>query len=182
MMKQNLFRLLCLCLGAAPAGALAQGPHVHGTGELHVAVENDNLSVELHSPLEGLLGFEHAARTDSQRAAVKAMTAKLNKPETLFKLPKAASCTAMPTRIDSPLGNAQATSSSSVNAAQKDDDNHADLTATFGFVCADINKLDSIEVTIFDAFPGIRTIKVEIIGRRGQSAATLSSNRRVIRF
>ena len=69
-----------LCLAMASAGVLASGPHVHGTAELCVAVENNHLNVELRSPLENLLGFEHAPKTDSQRAAVKAMTAKLNKP------------------------------------------------------------------------------------------------------
>lgn len=183
-MKRNAFRLLGLCLTAGCAGALAHGPHVHGTGELHVAVENNNVDIEFHSPLDNLLGFEHAPKTASQRAAVEAMTAKLNRPETLFRLPKAASCTAEPTRIDSPLNNASAMPSKSVKPAHKedDDDEHADLTAAFRFVCTSIAELDSIEIAVFDAFPGTKTIKAEIIGPRGQSAATLSSKRRVIKF
>jgi len=183
-MKRKFFQLLGVCLAAASAHALAHGPHVHGTGELHVAVENSNLDIEFHSPLHNLLGFERSPKTDPQRAAVTAMTAKLNKPETLFKLPKAASCTAGPTHIDSALNEAPVTPSKSVKAAPKDgvDDDHADLTATFGFVCANMDKLDSIEVAIFGAFPGTKIIKAEIIGPRGQSAATLSPNRRVIKF
>ena len=86
-MKRLFAVSLYLCLATASAVAFASGPHVHGTGELRVAVENSNLSIEFRSPLENLLGFERAPKTDSQRAAVNAMTAKLNKPETLFKLP-----------------------------------------------------------------------------------------------
>ncbi|HTQ75866.1 MAG TPA: DUF2796 domain-containing protein [Burkholderiales bacterium] len=182
MSKLKAFRLFCLCFAAASAGALAHGPHVHGTGELHVAIEDDKLSIELHGPLENLLGFEHPPRTDSQRAAVKAMTAKLDRPETLFKLPPAASCRAGPTRVDSPLDGATAPSKSVEATHGDDDDDHADLTATFAFVCANIGKLDSIEVTVFGAFPGTRVLKAEIIGPRGQSAANLSADRRVIRF
>jgi Protein of unknown function (DUF2796) len=177
-------RLLCFCVAALSTGALAHGPHVHGTAELHVAVENNRLDLELHSPLENLIGFEHAPRTDSQRAALRAMTAKLNRPETLFRLPKAASCRAGPTRIDSPFNEAPHVPEKSASAAHTDDDEdeHADLTATFGFVCANIDRLDSIEVVLFDAFKGTRTVKAEIIGPHGQSAATLSPDRRVIKF
>jgi hypothetical protein len=162
------------------AQALAGGPHLHGTAELHVAIENDTVDVEFHGPLENLVGFEHAPRTDSQRAAVKAMTAKLNKPEMLFKLPKAASCKAGRTHIDSPLHDQPAKATKPV-AAHKDDD-HAELTATFRFVCGNMGRLDSIKVDLFDAFEGTRTLKAQIVGPRGQSAATLSPDRRLIKF
>ena len=183
-MKSSNFRLLCFCLMAAAAEALAHGPHVHGTAELHVAVEDNRVDLELHSPLDNLIGFEHAPRTDSQRAAVKAMTAKLNKPEMLFRMPKAASCRASPTHIDSPFNDAPPMATKPSRAAHGDDDGdeHANLTATFGFVCADVDKLDSIEVVIFEAFKGTRILKAEIIGPHGQSAATLSPDRRLIKF
>jgi hypothetical protein len=179
-MKPNAFGLFGVCLAVVSVGALAHGPHVHGTGELHVAVENNTLDIELRSPLENLLGFEHAPRTDAQRAAVKAMMAKLNRPESLFRLPKPASCAAGPVRIESQFN--EAAPAPAKSAKENADEDHADLTAGFSFNCGAIAKLDTIEVAIFDAFPGTRTIKVEIIGPRGQSGATLSIERRMIRF
>ena len=146
-----------------------------------MAVENNGVAIEFHSPVENLLGFEHAPRTDAQRAAVKAMTAKLNRPATLFKLPEAASCTAGATRIESSL-DAPTASAKSDKPTRDDDDEHADLTATFSFVCRSMTQLDSMEILIFSAFPGTRSIKAEIIGPRGQSAATLSEKRRSIKF
>jgi hypothetical protein len=182
-MKLNVIGMLGVCLAAAAPGAPAQAPHAHGTGELHVAVEKGRLDIEFRSPLNNLLGFEHAPRTDAQRAAVKAMTARLNRPETLFKLPQAASCTAAPAQISSPL-DAPAAPSKSAKPAHKHqgDDDHADLTATYRFACADPGKLDSIEVALFEAFPRTAAIKAEIIGPRGQSAARLSPKRRVIKL
>jgi hypothetical protein len=171
---------LYFCL-TAPAAALEHGPHVHGTGELQVAVDSNTLTLELHAPLENLLGFEHAARTASEREAVKAMTAKLERPEMLFKLPKAASCTARPTRIESPITAASATGAR-MDPKKNAGGDHADLSAPFSFICTRIDKLDSIEVAIFTAFPATRTLNAAVIGPRGQSAATLTPNRRVIRF
>ena len=181
-MKLNRIGMLGVCLAAAAPGAPAQAPHAHGTGELLVAVEKGRLDIEFRSPLDNLVGFEHAPRTDAQRAAVKAMTARLNRPETLFKLPQAASCTAGPAQIDSPLDAPAAPSKSAKPAHKPGDDDHAELTATFRFACADPGKLDSIEVAIFDAFPRTTAIKAQIIGPRGQSAARLSPKRRVIRL
>jgi hypothetical protein len=180
------YRIAChatlfFCLTAAAAGVLEHGPHVHGTGELQVALDSDTLTLELHAPLENLLGFEHAPRTASERAAVKAMTAKLERPEMLFKLPKGASCTARPTRIDSPLDSAPATTSRAETKKRVGDD-HADLSATFSFICTRIDKLDSIDVAIFTAFPATRALNAAVIGPRGQSAVTLTPNQRVIRF
>jgi hypothetical protein len=110
------------------------------------------------------------------------MTAKLNKPETLFRLPRAASCTAGATRVESAL-DAQRPSPKAANPGHdENDDEHADLTAGFVFTCATMSKLNSIEVLIFAAFPGTRTIKTEVIGPRGQSAATLSADRRTIKL
>ena len=181
-MNPIAFGLLGICLAAVSAGALAHGPHVHGTAELRVAVENNRVDIEFDSPLENLLGFEHVPKTEAQRTAVKTMMAKLNRPETLFRLSKAASCTAGPVRIQSQFNDAVPAKSAGPARKEDADEDHADLTAAFSFNCGAIANLDSIEVLISDAFPGTRTIKAEIIGPRGQSAATLTAKRRLIRL
>lgn len=183
-MNRRYFKLLCLALAMAPFQALAQhGPHVHGTAELHIVIEGGSLAVELRSPLENLIGFEHAPATGAQRAAVKAMQAKLAGPAALFRLPAAASCKAGAVRIASPVTDAPATKPKPAAKPVRDDDHdHADLSAEFAFECARIDKLDSIQVNLFDAFPGTRTIHAQVAGPRGQSSRTLSPDQRSIRF
>jgi len=182
MNQKNARLLLGLCLAAASPGAFAQGAHVHGSGELRVAVEKSQLTVEFRSPLNNLVGFEHAPRTDAQRAAIKAMTASLNRPDTLLKLPKAAACTAAPVRIESPLDAPAAAPKSAKPARKGHDDDHAELTATFRFDCTNMHALDSIEVALFDAFPRTTAIQAQVIGPRGQSAQRLTPKRRTIRL
>ncbi|MCF7994732.1 MAG: DUF2796 domain-containing protein, partial [Chromatiaceae bacterium] len=46
-----------------------QGAHVHGVGQLNVAVDGSALLVELISPAMDLVGFEHAPRNEAQRTA-----------------------------------------------------------------------------------------------------------------
>jgi hypothetical protein len=77
---------------AAPA--LAQSPvtHVHGQAVLEVAVDGGAVQLNLYSPLDNLLGFEHAPRTEEERRAVRTMAAKLHQGESLFVFAPSARC------------------------------------------------------------------------------------------
>ena len=79
---------------AAPAGpATAQhrelGAHEHGRGTLNIAVEGARLSMELEVPGVDIVGFEHAAKTGTQKGAVEKVKKLLSAPQALFKLPVA---------------------------------------------------------------------------------------------
>ena len=52
----------------------AHEAHVHGVGKLDVALDGQTLSLHLDSPLVNLVGFEHAANSAKDKAAVQAMT------------------------------------------------------------------------------------------------------------
>jgi hypothetical protein len=69
---------------AAPALAQSPGTHVHGQAVLEAAVNGETVQLNLYSPLDNLLGFEHSPRTKEERRAVQAMAAKLHQAETLF--------------------------------------------------------------------------------------------------
>ena len=55
------------------------GPHVHGHGTLNIAVDDKAVSMELEVPGMDLVGFEHAASTEDQKAAVDKAKAQLDK-------------------------------------------------------------------------------------------------------
>jgi Protein of unknown function (DUF2796) len=50
--------------------ALAAEAHVHGLGELSVALTDGQLKVELFAPGESIVGFEHEARSAQQRQQI----------------------------------------------------------------------------------------------------------------
>lgn len=70
--------LLTLAGAGATGSALASeanpGAHEHGQAELQVAVEGNRIDLMFTSPAYNLLGFEHRARTDAQKAAVRETT------------------------------------------------------------------------------------------------------------
>jgi hypothetical protein len=77
---------------AIPAPAQSPGAHVHGRAVLEIAVDGGVVQLDLHSPLDNLLGFEHAPRTAQERRAVQAMAAKLHQADSLFVFTPSARC------------------------------------------------------------------------------------------
>ncbi|APG46093.1 zinc uptake protein ZrgA [Phaeobacter porticola] len=93
-MKQAL-TLLAL-IAAAPA--LAENTrqleaHEHGVGALNIAIEETTVTMGFHAPGADIVGFEYAAESEADHAAIDAALATLSAPLELFILPDAASCT-----------------------------------------------------------------------------------------
>ncbi len=145
--------------------------HVHGVAKLEVAVDGGNLSLHLESPLEGLLGFEHAPRNDKERAAASEMRKKLADAGKLFAPTTAAQCTLKSVQIDAPSLDTKPASG---------DAEHADLDADFLFICAQPAKLTGMDVRLFQVFPKMRRIEAQVVSGKGQKATRLSSKMRYL--
>lgn len=66
--------------------------HEHGVGQLNIAFDGGQVAMELHAPGADIVGFEYAAESAEDRAAVDAAVATLARPLDLFLLPEAAGC------------------------------------------------------------------------------------------
>jgi hypothetical protein len=161
---------LCLCL-AAPAWAQSGGApkkaHQHGIASMGVAVERNRVVVTIDSPLDNLLGFERAPRTDEEKQRAAALVAALKAGETLLRIDPAAGCKLQTVEIDAPVigqGRPEATAASS---------GHADLEADYEFACDDGSKAGFIEITLFDAFKRLQRLQVQVAGTKGQTQAVL---------
>jgi hypothetical protein len=159
-----------------PAGA--HDAHVHGVGKLDVALDNHALTLHLDTPLIKLVGFEHPANSAPDREAVQKMSRQLHAAAAMFVPTAAAACKAMSVKLVSAaldpalLDAAPAAAKAQHKAAAQHD--HADLDGDFTFDCAHPEKLQSIDVKLFDAFPGFHRIDVQIVTPQRQSAATLT--------
>lgn len=80
---------LAVCAAAAGvAQAEAKrglGAHAHGLSKLSVAVEGGAIVLELEAPGVDIVGFEHAAETDADKAKIQNALAALKKPAELFE-------------------------------------------------------------------------------------------------
>lgn len=69
--------------------------HEHGVSTLNIAIDGTTVAMELHAPGADIVGFEYAASSDVDHAAVDDAVALLGAPLNLFVMPSAAACTAM---------------------------------------------------------------------------------------
>jgi hypothetical protein len=157
--------------------------HVHGVAKLEVAVEGGHLSLHLETPLEGVLGFEHAPRNDKERATASQMRKTLTDAGKLFLPTTAAQCALKSVQIEAPTLDAKSTKGKDQHADLHSDqhaDQHSDLNADFVFSCAQPNKLTGMDVRLFQAFPKMRRIDAQVVSGKGQKATRLSSKMRFL--
>ena len=84
--------ILPLCV-VIPVSAVAQhAAHVHGQGTLNLAIEGNELLVELIAPAHDIVGFEHAPSSDKDHEAIEKAEAILRDGVALVGIPDAAGC------------------------------------------------------------------------------------------
>jgi hypothetical protein len=165
---------------AAPLGAVAQSAdgavhqhaHVHGVAKLGVAVQGATVTLALESPLDSLIGFEHAPRSAAERAAVTALRATMQAPRELFKFNTEAACSLVKAEAESALFAAAPAASASSE--------HADLDASFEYACAQPAKLATLDVDLFKVYPRLHSVSVEVATDKGQSKQALTSVAHVV--
>ena len=168
------FALLIGNLSIAAAHEL--GAHVHGIASLQVAVDEKTMTLDFSSPLDNLIGFEHLPRDDKQKSAVKTMADSLNKAGQIFIPTTDAQCTLQSVKLDSLVLNPK-------SAQDKEDaGGHADLDGEFVFTCKQIGKLHDLEVKLFDTFPNLHQLKVEVATLKKQASAKLTPEQRHVNW
>ena len=192
--------ILSTVLGTALVSSLvlAHGAHEHGVAKMNVAVDGAKVEIALESPLINAISFEHAPSTDAQRAEVRAMAAKLRKPEEIFLLTRAAQCRPVEVSLASEnlppelLGETAAATENNKKApaAKADDkavteahdehDGHGDLDASFTFACAKPEALKSLDVQLFKAWPSLHEVEVQLVTPSGQKGAELTSKKHTL--
>ena len=158
------------------------GAHEHGVAKLNVVLDGNTLELELDSPAMNLVGFEHAASSDADKAKVAAVRQQLEQPLKLFGLSAAANCTEEQQELESPLFG---------DAAKADDDDdehahghpHSDIGAHYQLSCASPEKLTQVDLApLFKAFPATQKINVQLIGPNGQKGVETTPARAAVGF
>lgn len=172
MRKSGTIGALLCCLAVQAAAAHDHHAHVHGVAKLEVAVEGAHIDLHLESPLEALLGFERAPRSDRERAAVARMHQALKQADRLFVPTAAAGCKLVSVRVEAPT--------LELKPAPGGHEEHGDLDADFRFTCVQPGRLTGMEVRLADHFPGMRRIDAQVVSGKGQSATRLTARMRFL--
>ena len=134
------------------------------------------------------LGFEHAPVTPEQREQVREMARRMHQAEALFLLSPAAECRLERVLLTSDVLDAALLDPSipldSVQASegQADTGGHGDLDAKFFFICGKPENLNSLDVLLFSAYPGMKRISAQAVTPKGQRSANLTPRRNQVKW
>ncbi|MGD9247827.1 MAG: DUF2796 domain-containing protein, partial [Desulfobacteraceae bacterium] len=172
--------------------------HVHGIAHMNVAIEGDTVHIEFSSPAANIVGFEHHPETAEQKKAIEASIEKLKAGDKLFKLSPKAQGKLTKSVVDTDIINASHPESHAEHSDEHDKhhksdkkhgkeehhtnehESHSDYKAEYRFVCKRPEKLAQIEVLLFDIFPGIEHIEVQILTEKTQTALELTAKKNKI--
>lgn len=92
-----------LCYASGDVEHRQQSAHVHGTARMNLAIDGEDVFLELASPAMNIVGFEYMPSSDEDRHTVHEAAEKLEDGGSLFEFSKAAGCTLVTAEIESPL-------------------------------------------------------------------------------
>jgi hypothetical protein len=164
--------------------------HEHGVGQLNIAFDGQQIALELHAPGADIVGFEYAAESAQDRAAVDTAVATLAKPLELFALPAAAGCSVVQASAGleseedhdehsddhdahddhAEDGHAEGEHAEDGHEDHADEAGHTEFHAEYLLTCADATKVTEITFAYFDAFPNAVEVEVQLISDAGATS------------
>lgn len=177
--------------------------HEHGVGQLDIAIEGDKIAMELHAPGADIVGFEYAAKTDEDTAAIKGALETLSQPATLFVIPQLAGCSVTEANAELESASSHEEHEDQAKHAHEDhegdhgehthDDEHdhdahaeegghTEFHAEYLLTCTDISTATSLTFAYFDVFPNALEVEVQIITDSGARAFEVERDAPVLDF
>jgi Protein of unknown function (DUF2796) len=155
--------------------------HVHGVAEINIAVEGTKATVEFRAPAENVMGFEHEAKSESDRkkrdAALDQLRAKRDQ-MVLFDAKLGCKSSDVKTAIVEPKGDhAKAQSGKDAQKDQKKSGEHREVHGTFSVACDKPLAGSRVAFGVSKVFRDIQEIKVQVVGDSGQSGATIKRDK-----
>lgn len=152
------------------------GAHEHGHSILNIAIEGGTVAMELIAPGVDIVGFEHAAESAEDEAALEAAGAKLADPLKLFEMPAEGGCTVetAAVEIEEEAHHAEEHDEAHHDEAEEHGDEHEvehnEFHVEYRLACTQPDALGTIRFGYFEAFPNAMEVEVNVITEKGQSS------------
>ncbi|MFT5631274.1 MAG: hypothetical protein ACI82I_002220 [Gammaproteobacteria bacterium] len=186
-MKQT-FSLIAL-IAAFPAfaeDARELDAHEHGVGTLNIAIDGTTVAMGIEAPGADIVGFEYAAESDADLAAINAAVATLGAPLDLFVMSDAANCSLVEAEaaLEGEDGHDDHADEEHDDHSDEDHDEHEDedhddhsdetghteFHAEYTLTCDNPDALIEITFAYFEAFPNAQGVEVQMITTTGAQA------------
>ena len=175
--------LLIVNKGIAAEKRHAEG-HVHGVAEINIIVEGKRIVVEFHTPTEGVVGFEHEAKSDAEKmkrdAALKLINEKFPEMVIFERKPGCRSEGGKVAIVQSDADDNK--DKKHGHADQKKSGEHREVRATFNFECQQNPVGSRVQFGVTRLFPNIHELKVQVLSDAKQSGATIKKDKGDVRL
>jgi len=163
--------LLGALVGTAAAAEERKGldAHEHGRSTLDIAVGGTRVVMALRAPGMDIIGFEHPAATDEQKAAILRAKTALADPLALFVLPRVARCELAEAAAEFEAEDHEQERAGTARAGAEED-GHAEFRAGYALDCADPGALDWIIFRFFERFTNAGVLEVTLVTGHGRAA------------
>ena len=166
--------------------------HEHGVGVMNIAIQGNELEIELELPAENVVGFEHEDLTAAEKKSVQEAAAKLKKTANVIVLPKNAACELEKVEIESALledhddhkdhGHKDDHDDHGKSKQHDDHGDHSEFAAHYHFECSKTDQLSYLDISLFKHFPSTHKLRVQYITSKGQGAANATQKLSRIKF
>ena len=164
--------LSCAALAKNHDGAQRHADaHVHGVGQLNLAIEGQQVYLELAIPGFDILGIESIS-SDAQREALSKAVQALQQPD-LWGFTDAAGCRLQTVSVTT---DSHAQGHDHHGGQARHQSTHMDFAATYVYQCAQPKQLRHISTRLFDRFPHSAALKVQGLTDAGQMARSMTRN------
>lgn len=173
-MKNNLLSILLSTITAcslASLPAFAAEKHVHGEAELFIVVVEQQIMIEMESPADNIVGFEHAPQTQEQKDRVASSLKTLNEYQHLVELTTKAGCTQTEASVESPFDtHKKHDDHHHGHNHHHDESGHSAFFIRYTLNCQNTGSIEQLEVTAFKHFKGFEKITVNWVNNNQQGS------------
>lgn len=167
----NLRLSLAITLVLYLSPALAK-PHEHGVAEFEISLSGKLLGLRLSAPLDSLLGFERAPRSEQEKNMYRQLRKDLLQYGLLVTLPTQAACTLESTEVSDPHD------IDLTRPSAKAGSEHQDMVVEWQLRCESPGALKRISFQGFDRYKRLRRVDAVFNTPSGLGKARLTSRQR----
>jgi hypothetical protein len=185
---------LMLTLPSHHAIASELDAHEHGSASLDIAIDTNTISMRFESPAVNIVGFEYATDDDQQLLLIQQAKNNLSNFDAVFQLVGDASCQTVESSANWVTKHEEDDHEDGHEDGHEGEDEdedghedsptseHAEFIAEYQLKCKQADYLTAIDVNLFEFFPGISDLDVQVIHSGGQIKQELDSSNTLIRL
>ena len=195
MIRNALLSGLSIALSIVTSIAAAQSAHVHGEGQINIAIEGNRIFMALEFPGADIVGFEHEARSSDEKTAVANAIEQLGDPMQLLRFEAGADCKVLTANAategehEEHEGKEHAEHDEEHEGEEhaehdqhEGEEAHGTFVAKYEIECANIDALGFIEFIYFSLFNNAHSLDIVLIDSNGQRRTEIDRANPVLRL